>query len=446
MSPESHWVAFRKDPIVHPGQALSVVRLTLPDNPTLKAKPAHKPPPSDGRYSLPLVSIVDSLPSVQELYARFYTDTVADDPIEVSATPALDRIVKCDPAEKVPRKVEDSTMPLEPSSTGVQRESTLALLDLTQYEKFPTDLPTLRQYARVYTSGLTFPYGGEKPNLDEAGDAFKHRYCVLLDYMLAHAPKELFSQIRMRGIYFVKKLTYGGHPSKTLVVPSAGVILVNVTELTRALDAANEHHLLKALTHKVSRVLHEIAHLCDYRADPDGWLQPDSMLEFMLPDYKFPPNRGGYTPVSQATRCRLPNHMLYAATAPEEFRAESLADLWMSEGPARDQQKQAKAYWEARSRGVVPALYAMLRGGFQAPATTHPVLPNWGILRKEADLRRSPQQDPSGPVRRSHPRKCDRTDAGARRGQRAPPIEGFDSQGLSGPPRDCTPLRLPRRP
>ena len=378
LSPESHWVAFRKDPIVHPGQALSVVRLTLPDNPTLKAKPAHKPPPSDGRYSLPLVSIVDSLPSVQELYARFYTDTVADDPIKVSATPALDRIVKCDPAEKVPRKVEDSTMPLEPSSTGEQRESTLALLDLTQYEKFPTDLPTLRQYARVYTSGLTFPYGGEKPNLDEAGDAFKHRYCVLLDYMLAHAPKELFSQIRMRGIYFVKKLTYGGHPSKTLVVPSAGVILVNVTELTRALDAANEHHLLKALTHKVSRVLHEIAHLCDYRADPDGWLQPDSMLEFMLPDYKFPPNRGGYTPVSQATRCRLPNHMLYAATAPEEFRAESLADLWMSEGPARDQQKQAKAYWEARSRGVVPALYAMLRGGFQAPATTHPVLPNWG--------------------------------------------------------------------
>ena len=81
-----------------------------------------------------------------------------------------------------------------------------------------------------------------------------------------NAPKELFTQIRMRGIYFVKNLTYGGNPTKTLVVPSAGVILVNLTELTQALNAATEHGLLKTLTHKVSRVLHEISHLCDYKA------------------------------------------------------------------------------------------------------------------------------------------------------------------------------------
>eukprot|EP00964_Phaeocystis_antarctica_P158982 scaffold129875_cov124-Phaeocystis_antarctica.AAC.1 len=95
----------------------------------------------------------------------------------------------------------------------------------------------------------------------------------------------------------------------------------------------------------------------------------------MLPGYKFPSAGTCSAPdISCATRSQLPNHMLYAATAPEEFRAESLADIWMSEGPARDQQKKAQAYWEARSRTPVPALFSMLRRGFQALGN----LPDWG--------------------------------------------------------------------
>ena len=64
--PIGYWVAFRKDPKVHPGQALSVVRLLTPEGPSSRTAPAHRPPLSEGRYSLPLVSIVDSLPTVRE--------------------------------------------------------------------------------------------------------------------------------------------------------------------------------------------------------------------------------------------------------------------------------------------------------------------------------------------------------------------------------------------
>ena len=374
-----YWVAFRKDPKVHPGQALSVVRLLIPDGPTSKTAPAHKPPLSEGRYSLPLVSIVDSLPTVEELYAKFYENSVAYRPIE------YDRHIKPDPYMPSNMAEEPNGLPtpsgLRQDGAQMTRGNDLIL----QYTKFPERfdthgsrhswLSTLRHYARVYKSGLTFPYGGKEPDLDAAGDQFKHKYCVLLDYMLSHAPKELFCEIRMRGIYFVKDLTYGGNPTKTLVVPSAGVILVNLTELTQALSAAPEPGLLKTLTHKVSRVLHEISHLCDYRADPEGWQRPDSMLEFLLPNYQFPTAGKCSIPYINSTRrSQLPNHMLYAATAPEEFRAESLADIWMSEGPLRDQQKRAQAYWEARSRGVLPALYSMLRGGFPEPGH----LPHWG--------------------------------------------------------------------
>ena len=365
--PVGYWVAFRKDPKVHPGQALSVVRLLIPDGPMSKTAPAHRPPLSEGRYSLPLVSIVDSLPTVEELYARFYENSVTYRPY----------------CPHMPSNVakEPNGLPT-PGGFGQDNAQMARGNDLTlQYTKFPerfgfaAELPILRHYARVYKSGLTFPYGGKEPDLSAAGDPFKHKYCVLLNYMLSHAPKELFCQIRMKGIYFVKDLTYGGNPTKTLVVPSAGVILVNVTELTQALSAATEPGLLKTLTHKVSRVLHEISHLCDYKADPEGWQMPDSMLEYMLPGYKFPSAGTCSAPnISCATRSQLPNHMLYAATAPEEFRAESLADIWMSEGPARDQQKKAQAYWEARSRTPVPALFSMLRRGFQTLGN----LPDWG--------------------------------------------------------------------
>ena len=377
--PVGYWVAFRKDPKVHPGQALSVVRLLIPDDPTSKTAPAHRPPLSEGQYSLPLVSIVDSLPTVKELYARFYENSVAYRPIEYSFPPS----VKPDPYMPSNTPEEPNGLPggLGQDDAQMARGNNLIL----QYTKFPERfetngfgyswLSTLRHYARVYKSGLTFPYGGKEPDLDAAGDQFKHKYCVLLNYMLSHAPKELFCEIRMRGIYFVKDLTYGGNPTKTLVVPSAGVILVNLTELTQALSAATEPGLLKALTHKVSRVLHEISHLCDYRADPEGWQRPDSMLEYLLPNYRFPTAGNCSIPdISSTTRSQLPNHMLYAATAPEEFRAESLADIWMSEGPSRDQQKRAQAYWEARSRGVLPALYSMLRRGFHEPGH----LPHWG--------------------------------------------------------------------
>ena len=374
-----YWVAFRKDPKVHPGQALSVVRLLIPDGPTSKTAPAHRPPLSEGRYSLPLVSIVDSLPTVKELYAKFYENSVTYRPIEYGQR------IKPDP-HMPSNMAEEPNGLLTPGGFRQDNAQMARGNDLIlQYTKFPerfdthgfrhSSLSTLRHYARVYKSGLTFPYGGKEPDLDAAGDQFKHKYCVLLNYMLSHAPKELFREIRMRGIYFVKDLTYGGNPTKTLVVPSAGVILVNLTELTQALSAATEPGLLKTLTHKVSRVLHEISHLCDYRADPEGWQRPDSMLEFLLPNYQFPTAGKCSIPyISSTTRSQLPNHMLYAATAPEEFRAESLADIWMSEGPLRDQQKRAQAYWEARSRGVLPALYSMLRRGFPEPGH----LPHWG--------------------------------------------------------------------
>ena len=369
--PISYWVAFRKDPKVHPGQALSVVRLLTPEGPSSRTAPAHRPPLSEGRYSLPLVSIVDALPTVRELYARFYEDPATPRPIKYG------RPTHSDPC--TPPCVTDRPDG-SPALSEFKQDDTHRMArgkDLTlQYVKFPERLGAqLHLYARVYMSGLTFPYGGEQPDLNTAGEKFEHKYCVLLNYMLSHAPKELFSQIQMKGIYFVKNLTYGGIPTRTLVVPSAGVILVNLTELSQALNAATEPGLLKILTHKVSRVLHEISHLCDYTADPEGWQMPDSMLEFLLPNYKFPTANSCQIPdISSSIRRQLPNHMLYAATAPEELRAESLADIWMSEGPSRDQQKRAQAYWEARSRGVLPALYSMLKKGFQEPG----YLPSWG--------------------------------------------------------------------
>ena len=91
------------------------------------------------------------------------------------------------------------------------------------------------------------------------------------------------------------------------------------------------------------------------------------MLRVMLPNYRFPNEQEPNLYINNATRSLLPNHMLYAATAPEEFRAEALADIWMSKGASRDQQMTAQAYWEARSRTEVPALYTMLKKGFQTP-------------------------------------------------------------------------------
>ena len=57
--------------------------------------------------------------------------------------------------------------------------------------------------------------------------------------------------------------------------------------------------------------------------------------------------------------------MLYAAT--EEFRAEALADVWLSEGYPFGLAAASLHYWNVRARTKVPALCRMLDGGFPAP-------------------------------------------------------------------------------
>ena len=369
-----YWVAFRKDPTNHPGRALSVVRVSLPDRrpgwDRLKATPAHRPqPPYKGRCKLPLVSIVDSLPTVQDLFNRYYGPGEFITPQNRDAY----EIGEC-PSDPV---YVTSWVKQEVDNTMFGRVQYTSFPLTLESSDFPRELTNLHKYGRVYQGGLSYPYEGQTASVRTKGggaELFKDKYCTLLEYMLGHAPKALYTQINLRGIYFINDLKYFGKPTKTLVVPSAGVILIDLAELVHSLSVTMD--LAKTLTYKVSRVLHELGHLCDYTADPEGWQKPDAMLSYLLPDHRFPSASNPTLHISCATRNRLPNNMLYAATSPEEFRAETLADVWMSEectegGPRRG---ASLAYWDARARIKIPALCRMLDGGFPAPFH----LPSWG--------------------------------------------------------------------
>ena len=208
--------------------------------------------------------------------------------------------------------------------------------------------------------------------------------------MLAHAPTLFFEQIDLRGIYFVNHLTYDGVPVDTLAVPAVGLILVDPVSTAKVLNEGTDFR--RALTHTVSRVLHEIGHLCDYRSDPKGWKQPDTMLQFILPNHVFPSlasdKEGGIKlselVVSPETRRQLPGGAVYGASNVTEFRAEVLADLWMARGNpyyapgglddlgGRKGACLASTYWQARCCGRIPALQEMLSGGFQQPFRPDP--------------------------------------------------------------------------
>ena len=341
-----YWVAFRKDPTNHPGRALSVVRINLPEYRSpgwdrFKTTPAHRPPPAyKGRWKLPLVSIMDSLPTTQELFRRYYGP------------------VKEEVEGSMFYRIQYTDFPLTLESADI-----------------PIELTNLHRYGRIYQSGLSYPYEGRAASVRTkggGGELFKSKYCTLLEYMLGHAPKALYTQINLRGIYFVNDLKYYGKPAKTLVVPSTGIILIDLEELLHSLSVTTD--LAKTLTYKVSRVLHELGHLCDYASDPEGWQKPDPGLGSLLPDHRFPSASDPSLVISYATRGRLPNSMLYAATSPEEFRAEALADVWMSEGYPFGLAAASLHYWNARARTKVPALCRMIDGGFPAPFR----LPVWG--------------------------------------------------------------------
>lgn len=144
--------------------------------------------------------------------------------------------------------------------------------------------------------------------------------------MLGHAPKALYTQINLRGIYFVNDLKYYGKPAKNASGTICGsVILIDLAELLHSLSVNID--LVKTLTYTVSRFLHELGHLCDHTADPEGWQKPDATPP-AIPDHRFPSVSNPDLDISYATRSRLPDSMLYAATSPEEFRAEALADVW----------------------------------------------------------------------------------------------------------------------
>ena len=380
-----HWVAFRKDPIHHPGRALSVVRLILP-NPLpgwtqQEVRPAHRPPPPhQGRTRLPPVSLTDSLPTVQMLFGRYYGSDSTEPARKGAPTKAglaLDLAYAGSPGDPPPER------PALSRFSGIK------------CKEFPAEFehPILSRYGRICETGPSYPYGGQAvacdppstwapPYSKREGGAWgasfggELQYYSLLEYMLACAPPSLFSQINLKAIFFVKDLTYYGSPAPTLAVPSEGVILVDLHEARQSLSMGGD--LPKALTYKVSRVLHELGHLCDYAIDPEGFEKPDPMLHFVLPDHQFPSRTFPTLRISGDTRGRLPNNMLYAAISPEEFRAEALADLWISQGALGVAQEMNLAYWDARARGSLPALSTMLKEGFKArgtiPARVHPLM------------------------------------------------------------------------
>ena len=57
-----------------------MVRLLVPTNPNSRVAPAHRPRLPESPYGLPLVSVVDSLPTVRVMYTRFYGFSPADQP------------------------------------------------------------------------------------------------------------------------------------------------------------------------------------------------------------------------------------------------------------------------------------------------------------------------------------------------------------------------------
>jgi hypothetical protein len=244
------------------------------------------------------------------------------------------------------------------------------------------ELEHLGKYAKVYRGGFSDPDGIEADPADlcRAGLTFKRDYCALIDHLLGRVPENLYLEAGLKGIYFVGGLRVRGVSEKAIALPAAGLILIDLKWLDRELEATEGESRSKILVFKAGRVLHEIAHLCDYRADPQGWRCVDELMKPLLGDLRFPARGSGLLPdVTDCTRRLLPNHMLYAAMAPEEFKAEMLADLWLigDLSAASDPQRLAWAYWRARSKAALPSLNNdALKWGFRVSYDA-PDLPIW---------------------------------------------------------------------
>ena len=389
---ERFWVAYRLDPKAHPGRALSVVRLLPPEEGSTLMQPAHKPPPAKGNYGLPLVSLYGWLPSFKDLLSVFNGSTKTHDITDGAIDSRLPRAVVTKVTPRPSEVVTDGSGGLHGAGNcdgagEVCGERGATLVDGLVATKFPSsfeagpELQYLGRYARVYQSGLSDPEGieADPADLSRAGLIFKREYCVLLNQLLGRVPEELYLEIDLKGIYFVGGLRLRGVSEKAIALPSAGVILVDLKWLVRELEATTGESRSRMLTFKAGRVLHEIAHLCDYKADPQGWRGVDPMLEPLLDGLQFPARGSGMLPdVNDRTRESLPNRMLYAAMAPEEFRAEWLADLWLigDLSAAKYPQRLAWAYWRARSKTSLPGLNKVLRGGFR-DSHDAPDLPIW---------------------------------------------------------------------
>ena len=251
----------------------------------------------------------------------------------------------------------------------------------SKFEAGP-ELEHLGRYAKVYRGGFSDPDGIEADPADlcRAGLTFKRDYCALIDHLLGRVPDNLYLEAGLKGIYFVGGLRVRGVSEKAIALPAAGLILIDLKWLDRELEATEGESRSKILVFKAGRVLHEIAHLCDYRADPQGWRCVDELMKPLLGDLQFPARGSGLLPnVTDCTRRLLPNHMLYAAMAPEEFKAEMLADLWLigDLSAASVPQRLAWAYWRARSKAALPSLNnGALKWGFRVSSDA-PDLPIW---------------------------------------------------------------------